>query len=117
MQPDLGTATILLMLGGGIFFIAGVRLWKFIVITLAGLSALPVAWSFLRDYQKDRILIFLDPSSDPLGSGYHITQSKIAFGNGGFSVRGSSMALRLSSIFCPNARPISSSPWWRRRAG
>ncbi len=88
MQPDLGTATILLMIGGGIFFIAGVRLWKFTLITLGGLAALPVAWSFLRDYQKDRILIFLNPSNDPLGAGYHITQSKIAFGNGGIFGKG-----------------------------
>jgi rod shape determining protein RodA len=88
MQPDLGTATILLMLGGGIFFVAGVRIWKFAVVSIAGLSALPVAWSFLRDYQKDRIMIFLNPSNDPLGAGYHITQSKIAFGNGGLGGKG-----------------------------
>jgi rod shape determining protein RodA len=88
MQPDLGTAGILLMLGAGIFFIAGVRLWKFILVMVAGLSALPVAWSFLHDYQKDRILIFLNPSADPLGAGYHITQSKIAFGNGGLLGKG-----------------------------
>lgn len=88
MQPDLGTATILMMLGAGIFFVAGVRIWKFALITIAGLSALPVAWSFLRDYQKDRIMIFLNPSNDPLGAGYHITQSKIAFGNGGLGGKG-----------------------------
>ena len=88
MQPDLGTATILLMIGGGIFFIAGVRLWKFTLVMIGGLAALPVAWSFLRDYQKDRILIFLNPSNDPLGTGYHITQSKIAFGNGGIFGKG-----------------------------
>jgi rod shape determining protein RodA len=88
LQPDLGTAAILMMLGAGIFFISGVRIWKFVVIAVAGLSALPVAWSFLRDYQKNRILTFLDPSSDPLGTGYHITQSKIAFGNGGVFGRG-----------------------------
>jgi len=87
-QPDLGTAAILLMLGAGIFFVAGVRIWKFAVIAVAGLSALPVAWSFLRDYQKDRIMIFLNPSNDPLGAGYHITQSKIAFGNGGVFGKG-----------------------------
>jgi rod shape determining protein RodA len=60
-----------------------VRLWKFIVVGMAGAGALPLAWSFLHDYQKNRILTFLDPSTDPLGTGYHITQSKIAFGSGG----------------------------------
>jgi rod shape determining protein RodA len=88
MQPDLGTAGFLLMLGGGIFFVAGVRIWKFALILAAGVAAVPVAWTFLRDYQKDRILTFLNPANDPLGAGYHITQSKIAFGNGGIFGKG-----------------------------
>src|SRR3546814_2284643 len=53
-QPDLGTAMMLLMVGGGIFFLAGVRLWKFVVVVAAGLSALPIAWRFLHDYKKNR---------------------------------------------------------------
>jgi rod shape determining protein RodA len=83
MQPDLGTAMMLLLVGAAMFWVAGVRLWKFIVVGMAGAGALPLAWSFLHDYQKNRILTFLDPSTDPLGTGYHITQSKIAFGSGG----------------------------------
>ena len=87
-QPDLGTAMILLMVGGGMFFVAGVRLWKFAVVTVLGLGAIPVAWQYLHDYQKDRILTYLDPARDPLGDGYHITQATIALGSGGVTGRG-----------------------------
>jgi rod shape determining protein RodA len=88
MQPDLGTAMMLLLVGAAMFWVAGVRLWKFVVVAMAGVGALPLAWSFLHDYQKNRILTFLDPSTDPLGTGYHITQSKIAFGSGGLFGKG-----------------------------
>ena len=87
-QPDLGTAIMLAMTAGVIFFLAGVRAWKFGVVIGAALAALPVAWSFLRGYQKNRILTFLDPESDPLGAGYHILQSKIALGSGGMFGKG-----------------------------
>ncbi len=87
-QPDLGTAMILMMVGGAMFFVAGVRLWKFAVVTVMGLGAIPIAWQFLHTYQKNRILTFLDPESDPLGTGYHITQSTIALGSGGVWGRG-----------------------------
>ena len=87
-QPDLGTALMLVMAGGGMFFIAGVRHWKFGVVIALALAALPVGWQFLHDYQKQRILTFLDPEADPLGSGYHIIQSKIALGSGGLSGKG-----------------------------
>ena len=88
MQPDLGTAMMLLLVGAAMFWVAGVRLWKFVVVAMAGVGVLPLAWSFLHDYQRNRILTFLDPSSDPLGTGYHITQSKIAFGSGGLFGKG-----------------------------
>jgi len=88
MQPDLGTAVMLVLVGAAMFWVAGVRLWKFVVVTLAGIGAVPLAWNFLHDYQKNRILTFLDPESDPLGTGYHITQSKIAMGSGGLSGKG-----------------------------
>jgi rod shape determining protein RodA len=87
-QPDLGTALTLLAIGGIIFFVVGVRMWKFALVIAGGLSAVPIAWQFLHDYQQKRILTFLNPESDPLGSGYHITQSKIAMGSGGLSGRG-----------------------------
>ncbi len=87
-QPDLGTALILLMSSGAMFFLAGVRAWKFgLLIALAG-GGVPVAWRFLHDYQKKRLEIFLDPDSDALGAGYHITQSKIALGSGGVFGKG-----------------------------
>jgi len=87
-QPDLGTALFLIMTGGAIFFIAGVRLWKFGVVFAAAAAIVPVVWTTLRSYQQKRILTFLDPESDPLGAGYHILQSKIALGSGGLFGKG-----------------------------
>ena len=88
-QPDLGTA-ILTGLGGiGVFFIAGVPMWLFLLGGGLAAAAIPVAWMFvLHDYQKQRVMTFLDPESDPLGSGYHIMQSKIALGSGGIGGKG-----------------------------
>jgi len=87
-QPDLGTAILLMATSGGVFFFSGVRIWKF-ALALAGVAGLlPVAWNFLHDYQRKRVLIFLDPEQDPLGAGYHILQSKIALGSGGFAGKG-----------------------------
>ena len=87
-QPDLGTAMMLLMAAGAVFFIAGARLWMFAVGLVLAASAVPIAWQFLRDYQRQRVLTFLDPESDPLGAGYHILQSKIALGSGGLTGKG-----------------------------
>ncbi|CAA7620470.1 rod shape-determining protein RodA [Magnetospirillum sp. UT-4] len=100
-QPDLGTAMMLLMSSGAIFFMAGVRLWKFGVLIGAGLGAIPVAWQFLHDYQKKRVMIFLSPDSDPLGAGYHITQSKIALGSGGVFGKGYMMGTQSGLNFLP----------------
>lgn len=82
-QPDLGTALLLLIGSAAVFFLAGVRIWKFVLVGLVGLASIPVGWSMLHTYQKNRIMTFLSPESDPLGSGYHILQSKIALGSGG----------------------------------
>jgi rod shape determining protein RodA len=87
-QPDLGTALVIIMGSAGLLFMAGVRIWKFAAVGLAGLAAVPVAWSVLHDYQRNRILTFLDPERDPLGAGYHILQSKIALGSGGLFGKG-----------------------------
>lgn len=87
-QPDLGTALMLTAVGIGIMFLAGVRIWLFVVGGVLGLASIPIGWQFLHDYQKKRILTFLNPESDPLGSGYHVTQSKIALGSGGVSGKG-----------------------------
>ena len=87
-QPDLGTAAMLTVGGAAISFVAGVRLWKFGLVGLLGLAALPVAWNILRPYQQQRILTFFDPESAPLGAGYHILQAKIALGSGGVFGKG-----------------------------
>ena len=65
-QPDLGSALLIVLVSGILFFLAGVRLWKFAIIIGAGVAAIPVAWNYLRDYQKRRIYTFLDPENDPL---------------------------------------------------
>jgi rod shape determining protein RodA len=87
-QPDLGTAVLFAAIGFAVMFLAGVSLWYFAAAGGAAVLALPVIASHLHDYQRRRIEIFLDPDRDPLGAGYHITQSKIALGAGGFSGRG-----------------------------
>ena len=87
-QPDLGTAIMLIAAGGAVMFAVGVRLWKFAVVLIITIGAMPVVWSTLRPYQQRRIFTFLDPESDPLGAGYHILQSKIALGSGGLFGKG-----------------------------
>jgi rod shape determining protein RodA len=87
-QPDLGTALMLVLAGGIMFFLAGVRLWKFAILIAAGAAAAPLAWRFLKPYQKTRLVSFLDPESDPQGAGYHSLQSKIAIGSGGSTGKG-----------------------------
>ncbi|MCH2038156.1 MAG: rod shape-determining protein RodA, partial [Rickettsiales bacterium] len=87
-QPDLGTAVILLLVGGVIFFVAGLSMWVFGAIGVSGLLAIPVIWHFMHDYQKQRVKTFLNPEDDPLGAGYNIIQSQIAIGSGGFSGKG-----------------------------
>lgn len=88
MQPDLGTALMLLFTTGVILFVVGVQLWKFVAVGAGVLVMLPIAWQFLHDYQQKRVLTFLNPERDPLGAGYHIMQSKIALGSGGVFGKG-----------------------------
>lgn len=88
-QPDLGTGSILVMAGISILFLAGVKMWKFVSVGVITLAAIPFAWHFLLyDYQRQRVITFLNPNSDPLGSGYNIIQSKIAIGSGGLLGKG-----------------------------
>ena len=87
-QPNLGTALITAVVGAGVFFAAGVRLWKFAVVAGGAAVAAPIAYEMLHDYQRARITTFLDPESDPLGAGYNIIQSKIALGSGGLWGKG-----------------------------
>ena len=88
IQPDLGTGLMLLFTATAIFFVVGVQLWKFALLGVGAIICMPIAWAFLRDYQKDRVLTFLNPERDPLGAGYHIIQSKIALGSGGVFGKG-----------------------------
>jgi rod shape determining protein RodA len=88
MQPDLGTALLIIFGGVSLLFLAGVSRWLFLGGGAVAVAALPVFWTMLHDYQQRRILTLLNPESDPLGSGYHITQSKIAIGSGGLSGKG-----------------------------
>jgi len=87
-QPDLGTALLIFAAGFFVIFLAGIS-WRLMTgITLIGAALLPVAWHFMHDYQRMRVITFLNPEQDPLGSGYHIIQSKIAIGSGGAYGRG-----------------------------
>ena len=87
-QPDLGTGLLIAASGFYILFLAGLN-WKFIVGSIVGLFSLtPIIWTHLHDYQKNRLLILLDSSQDPLGSGYHVIQSSIAMGSGGLIGKG-----------------------------
>ncbi len=88
-EPNLGTATILVLCGFSLLFLAGLS-WYWITPAFAAIAtAIPVAWEFvLHDYQRQRVLTFLDPESDALGSGWNITQAKIALGSGGLSGKG-----------------------------
>ena len=88
LQPDLGTSLMIVMSGIAMVFLAGAPIWMFLSGGAAVLASLPVAWSFMHDYQKQRVMTFLNPESDPLGAGYHITQSKIALGSGGIEGKG-----------------------------
>ncbi|MCU7815209.1 MAG: rod shape-determining protein RodA [Candidatus Thiodiazotropha sp. (ex Lucinoma kastoroae)] len=87
-QPDLGTALLVGTGGAFTLFLAGIS-WRLITSIGLVMAALgPVAWYFMHEYQRQRVLTFLDPESDPLGTGYHIIQSKIAIGSGGISGKG-----------------------------
>ena len=89
VQPDLGTALMITMAGAALIFLAGAPYKYFLITAGAVLAIIPLAWQFLlHDYQKARVMTFLNPESDPLGAGYHITQSKIALGSGGISGKG-----------------------------
>lgn len=103
-QPDLGTAVLLVVLGVGLMFLAGVHILYFIGSGIAVAAALPVVWSNLHDYQRRRIDVFLNPESDPLGAGYHIAQSKIALGAGGMTGRGFMQGTQSQLNFLPEKR-------------
>ena len=87
-QPDLGTAALILSAGFYVLFLSGLS-WRVLVTgAVAFAASLPVIWHFMHDYQRQRVLMLLDPSQDPLGKGYHIIQSTIAIGSGGLFGKG-----------------------------
>jgi rod shape determining protein RodA len=88
IQPDLGTSLMIVLGGAAMFFIAGAPIWMFLLGVGGAAVCIPIAWQFLHEYQKKRVMTFLNPESDPLGAGYHIMQSKIALGSGGVSGKG-----------------------------
>lgn len=87
-QPDLGTSLLLLANGLSIIIVSGISIWLIVIGFIIFISLIPLTWNLLHNYQQNRILTFLDPDNDPLGSGYHIAQSKIAIGSGGFTGKG-----------------------------
>jgi rod shape determining protein RodA len=87
-QPDLGTSILIFSSGFFVIFLAGLS-WRILIsLGVAGLACLPFAWNMLHDYQRQRILTLLDPTTDPLGAGYHIIQATIAIGSGGVFGKG-----------------------------
>jgi rod shape determining protein RodA len=101
LQPNLGTALLLILASGAVFWCGGVRLWKFLLAIGAGVAAVPVGWQFLHDYQRQRVYTFLEPERDPLGAGYNIMQSKIAFGSGGIFGKGFMEGTQSQLMFLP----------------
>ncbi|WP_052699386.1 rod shape-determining protein RodA [Hyphomicrobium sp. 99] len=100
-QPDLGSACLFVALGLSLMFLAGVPLRYFALGGLLALASLPVIWSGMHDYQKRRVEVFLNPGMDPLGAGYHITQSKIALGAGGIAGKGFMQGTQSQLDFVP----------------
>jgi rod shape determining protein RodA len=104
LQPDLGTALAICFGAAVVIFLAGLPMAWFIGAGVAAMIAAPIAFfTLLHDYQRNRVLTFLDPESDPLGTGYHITQSKIAIGSGGLSGKGFGQGSQSHLEYLPEA--------------
>ena len=102
IQPDLGTSLLIIMIGLSIMFTCGVSKWFFATIAASAMVAIPLFWNFvMHGYQKQRVLTFLNPESDPLGAGYHIIQSKIAIGSAGFFGKGFMQGTQSHLAFLP----------------
>ncbi|WP_050479414.1 rod shape-determining protein RodA [Herbaspirillum rhizosphaerae] len=100
-QPDLGTGVLVLAAGFYVIFFAGLS-WKVLTgLVIAGAASLPVIWSVLHDYQRQRVMMLIDPTSDPLGKGFHIIQSTIAIGSGGITGKGWLMGTQTHLEFIP----------------
>ena len=117
LQPDLGTCLMIVFAGVTVMFVSGVPLRWFLIPGGIVAAAIPIIYQFLHGYQRRRIDTFLDPENDPLGSGYHITQSKIAIGSGGMFGKGYLQAVRATCNIYPKATPTSPSPPLPRNGG
>lgn len=103
-QPDLGTATVTLAVSGILFYISGISKAKLAICSLLAITAAPISWTFLlKQYQKQRILTFLNPTADPLGTGYNVIQSEIAVGSGGLFGKGHLESTQAQLDFLPEA--------------
>lgn len=100
-EPDLGTGMITLIVSSIMFFAAGLRIKYFVIIGIVSLLCMPIAWNMMYDYQKKRVMVFLDPEKDPLGASYNIIQSKIAIGSGGLLGQGLSQGSQSHLDFLP----------------
>lgn len=87
-QPDLGTSLLVASSGAAVLFFAGLSWWLIVGIVSVLAALTPVLWHFMREYQRNRVLTFINPEADPMGTGYHIIQSKIAIGSGGINGKG-----------------------------
>jgi len=101
LQPDLGTSLVFLVILLSMIFIAGIR-WKYILIMFfIALASFPIMWTLLKEYQKDRLILFLNPELDPFGAGYNIIQSKVAIGSGGLFGQGLFSGIQSQLKFLP----------------
>ncbi|MDE2179835.1 MAG: rod shape-determining protein RodA [candidate division NC10 bacterium] len=100
-QPDLGTAIMLLLIAASILVVMGLKIRYLVLLGAIGSTVAPVLWHFLHDYQKNRILVFINPDMDPMGVGYHVAQSKIAVGSGGLIGKGWMAATQSQLNFLP----------------
>jgi rod shape determining protein RodA len=103
IQPDLGTAVILSLVAFGLFVVGGVSRKALLGLIGIGLASLPIAWQFLADYQKQRVLTFLNPEADPYGAGYNVLQALIAVGSGGLFGQGLGQGSQSQQEFLPVA--------------
>jgi rod shape determining protein RodA len=101
LEPNLGTATILALDGCSLLFLAGLSWWWIAPTISAIVAAVPLAWRFMHDYQKQRVLTFLNPASDALGAGWNISQAEIAIGSGGFTGKGFGQGTQSQLNFLP----------------
>jgi len=104
LQPDLGSAALLLIIWLGMLLVSGLKFKHFIILFFVGLVLVSIGWQYLAPFQKDRVVNFFNPGRDPLGTGYSVIQAKIAIGSGGFWGRGLGQGLETQLRFLPEAK-------------